>query len=113
MTRTEDRTPHDIIPEKVRRPLAFIFQWGGWLGSMGLGIWSIVEYDPTKGEITPPWVGLTFIFLLGIAIAGTGARSRMRLTDAIVHAFRTGQLVARNGGREEQSEFNKNWNQGK
>lgn len=91
---SEDRIIRDWIPEKVRRPLALLFQWGGWLGCLGIGVWATNTYDPNKGQFAPPWVSFTFIFLMGIAIGGTTARSRMRLTDAIVHAFKAGQLVA-------------------
>lgn len=87
-------TPRDWIPEIVRRPLAFAFQWGGWLGCLGLGFWATITYDPNKGQFAPPWVGYLFIGLIGIAMAGTTARSRMRLTDAIIHAFQAGRLTA-------------------
>jgi hypothetical protein len=101
-----DRRPRDPIPESVRRPLASIFQWGGWLGSLAICIWATVEYNPAKGQFAPQWVGFLFIALIGVAMAGTTARSRMRLTDAIVHAFRAGRLTAGDdfGSKSETSE---------
>jgi hypothetical protein len=84
----------DPIPEGLRRALASVIQWGGWLGTLGLFLWATFKYDPTEGRFAPQWVGFAFIFLIGLAIAGTTARSRMRLTDAIIHAFRTGMLTA-------------------
>jgi hypothetical protein len=92
---SDGRITRDWIPERVRRPLALVFQWGGWLGCLGVGIWATDNYDPHKGQFAPQWVGFLFIALIGIAMAGTTARSRMRLTDAIVHAFQAGRLTAR------------------
>lgn len=67
---------------------------------MALGIWSEINYDPNHGDFAPQWVGLAFIFLIGVAIAASGARARHRLSDTIVEAFRIG---LRNG-KEYQSE---------
>lgn len=86
------------MDERKLRILAIIGAWGGWLGSMGIGIWSEVAYDPNHGHFAPQWVGLAFIFLVGVAIAATGARSRHRLSDNIVDAFRIG---LRNGQNDE------------
>jgi hypothetical protein len=76
--------------EALRRVAASVIMWGGWGGCIGLGTWAIVEFDPNHGDFAPQWVGLGFILLMGVAIAGTLARSRMRLTHAILTAFRAG-----------------------
>jgi hypothetical protein len=86
-------------PERARRALATVIQWGGWLYSLSIFIWATIEYDPSKMNFAPQWVGLSFILGIGFAIAGTTARSRMRLSDTIVTALQTGieaQRVAHN-----------------
>ena len=83
-----------VIPENVRRVLASILQWGGWLGCLALFFWATNTYNPNKGHFAPQWVGFAFIFSLGVAIAGTTARSRMRITDTIVSAFKVGMSTA-------------------
>lgn len=76
--------------EKLRRALAVVGMWGGWLGSAGLGLWSVIDYDPNHGDFAPDWVGLLFIFLIGVAIAASSARARHKLSDTIIEAFRIG-----------------------
>lgn len=80
--------------EKARRAVAILLVLGGWLGSTSIGIWAVVTYDPAKGEFAPQWVGLGYIFLIGVSVAASTARSRMRMTDTIVGAFITGQKLA-------------------
>jgi hypothetical protein len=72
------------------RLLVILGAWGGWAGSLALGIWSVIEYDPNHGHFAPQWVGLAFIFLVGVAIAASSARARHKLSDQIVQAFRIG-----------------------
>lgn len=76
--------------ERYRRLVALVLQWGGWLYAIFILVWATTQYDPAEGRFAPQWVGLSFILSIGIAIAGTTARSRMRLSDTIVDAFRTG-----------------------
>lgn len=78
------------VPERTRRAVASALQWGGWGGSLFLLIWGTINYDPAEGKFAPAWLSLGFIFLIGVAIAGTTARSRMRITDTIVQAFEAG-----------------------
>lgn len=72
------------------RAVALVSMWGGWLGSAALGLWSILEYDPNHGHFAPQWVGLAFIFLIGVAIAGTSSAARFRMAETIVGAFKAG-----------------------
>lgn len=83
--------------ERTRRLLAIVGMWGGWAGAMGLGVWSVVDYDPNHGDFAPDWVGLAFIFLIGVAIAASSARARQKLSAQIIEAFRIGLTV--NGQR--------------
>lgn len=85
--------------ERTRRVLAVLAMWGSWAAAMALGVWSVVDYDPNSGDFAPDWVGLTFIFLIGVAIAATSARSRQRMSDQIIEAFRIG---LKNGRTREQ-----------
>lgn len=78
-----------IDTEPIRRVLAGVAQWGGWAASVGLLVYSI-QFHPEKGDFAPQWVGLTFVMCIGVAIAGTLVRSRMRLTNTIMAAFRAG-----------------------
>lgn len=80
--------------EPIRRMSAATLQWAGWLTCVGLGTWSIVAFDPNHGHFAPQWLGLTFIFALGVAIAASVVRSRMRMTKAILGAFKAGQESA-------------------
>lgn len=85
----------DYDTEHLRRTLTCILQWGAWLTTITLGMWSTLEFDPAKGHFAPQWVGLAFIFALGVAIAASVARSRMRLTDTILQVFKAGQKIQR------------------
>jgi hypothetical protein len=76
--------------DRIRRVAIIVAVWGSWSGSMALGIWSVVDYDPNHGDFAPQWVGLAFIFLIGVAIAATSARARQKLSDQIVAAFKIG-----------------------
>lgn len=78
------------MPESARRATASVLQWGSWMGAVFLLIWAPLTYNPSKGHFAPQWVSLTFILLIGIAIAATTARSRMRLSDTIVSAMQVG-----------------------
>jgi hypothetical protein len=61
----------DLIPEKARRILAAVAQWGGWLASLGILSFSAATYDDPH-------------------IPGTTARSRMRLSESILDALKVG-----------------------
>lgn len=90
MTKPERRSKM----EAFRRMLAAGLVMGGWFGSLSLGVWAVVSFDPNEGKFAPQWVGLGYIFLIGVAVAASTARSRMRMTDTIVSAFKTGQKIA-------------------
>lgn len=78
------------VTEKGRRLIASSLQWLSWWGALGLGFWAVQHYDPSEGKFAPQWVGLGYIFLVGVAIAATNARSRMKLSDTISQAFAAG-----------------------
>lgn len=87
-------TVTSLPPESVRRVIASVLQWFGWLGSLALIIWATTEYDPHHGDFAPQWVGLSVIFLVGVSIAATSARARMRLSDTITKTFTAGFQTA-------------------
>lgn len=76
--------------EPLRRIGASILQWGGWLSTLGFGLYSVIEFDPNHGNFAPQWLTFVWIVSMGLAIAGTLVRSRMRLTKTILHAFKAG-----------------------
>jgi hypothetical protein len=80
--------------ESGRRVCAACAMWGGWLGSIGVFTYASLSFDPDHGDFAPQWVGFAFIMLIGVAIAGSSARARMRLTDTIVGAFKAGFKAA-------------------
>lgn len=93
-----------IVDEATRRRIASLFQWFGWWGSLSLGLWAVHHFDPSEGHFAPQWVGLGYIFLVGVAIAASNARSRMKLSDTISQAFSAGmdaheQIVRERTGR--------------
>lgn len=77
--------------EPVRRIIALVLQWGGWISCIGIFAYATTYFDPNHGHFAPQWVGFGFILSMGIGIAGTLVRSRMRLTQTIVDAFKAGQ----------------------
>ena len=87
--------------EPIRRGTAVFLQWGGWLCTIGVFIYATLEFDPNHGDFAPQWVPFAFILSMGIAIAGTLVRSRMRLTDTIIKAFRAGAKSERERARDE------------
>lgn len=90
----------------LRRAVANIAMWGGWAGAIALGVWSITSYNPEQGQFAPQWVGLTFILLIGIAIAGTSVTSRIKLSRTIVDAFKAGFESARQQLAEDREKEN-------
>jgi energy-converting hydrogenase Eha subunit B len=80
----------DYIPEGTRRILASVAQWGGWLGSFGVFAWATLTIDPGTAPRVKLLTVLVVIILVGVAVAGTTVRSRMRLSETIVHAFKVG-----------------------
>lgn len=82
------------MSESARRFIASAFQLGGWLGALGLGLWAVFSFDPSKGEFAPQWVSLGYIGLIGVGLAGTAARSRMRMTDTIIAAMKMGFRIS-------------------
>jgi hypothetical protein len=74
----------------VRKWAAFTAMWGGWLTAIGMGIYSVAEFDPHMGNFAPQWVSFTFIGSIGVAIAGGSAVSRIKLAETIVAAFKAG-----------------------
>jgi hypothetical protein len=65
----------ELIPEHIRRFLASLAQWVGWFGAFT--------------------VGSTVIICLFVGIVGTLVRSRMRLSQTILAAFRAGVEIQR------------------
>lgn len=82
---------------------AYTAMWGGWLGLIGIATYSTLTYDPAKGQFAPPWITWGALILLGLAIAGTSLVSRLKLSDAIVEAFKTGMQAARNAELDRKS----------
>jgi hypothetical protein len=80
--------------ESLRRALAVVAMMGGWAAALGIFAYATLEFDPNHGDFAPQWVGFTFILCIGIAIAGSSARARMRLSDTIVQAFKAGLKAA-------------------
>lgn len=76
--------------ERLRRAAALILMWTGWLGALAVFAYATENFDPNHGNFAPQWVGFAFIGCIGVAIAGSTARSRMRLSDTIVAAFKAG-----------------------
>lgn len=89
--------------EPLRRIVAAVFQWGGWITCIGVFVYATSQFDPNHGNFAPQWVSFTFIFSIGVAIAGTLVRSRMRLTQTILSAFRAGAASERSR-REDEDE---------
>lgn len=83
----------EFLPEPLRRAGAVAAQWGGWAGAFGVYLWSVIQYESVAER--PQWVGSTFIISLFVAIVGTLVRSRMRLTQTIIDAFKAGVEVQR------------------
>lgn len=79
-----------MFSETTRRKVASIVQWLGWWGALALGFWAVQHYNPAEGHFAPQWVSLGYIFLVGVAIAASNARSRMKLSDTIAKAFAAG-----------------------
>jgi hypothetical protein len=79
-----------MVTEKVRRFGAALAMWGGWLGALGFFTYGTLSFDPNHMHFAPQWVSFAFIGLIGVAIAGSTARSRMRLSDTIVKTFEAG-----------------------
>lgn len=80
--------------EAFRNGAALFLVIAGWLGSAILGLWAVFAYDPSAGEFAPQWVGLGYIFLIGVAVAASTARSRARMTETVIAAFKAGQAIA-------------------
>lgn len=90
------------LPEEIRQLIAVLAQWGGWMGAMALGIYSSLTYDPTHGRFAPAWVNLAFIFLVGVALGGTAAMARIRMTRTLIHVFQAGHDAATHHRKEGQ-----------
>jgi hypothetical protein len=82
------------------RIVASVAMWGGWFGSAGLGLFAVMNYDPNHLRFAPQWVSLAYIFLVGVAIAGTSVVSRLKLAQTIRDAFEAG-FQARGRDRDE------------
>lgn len=94
--------------ETLRRRVSGLLQILGWWGSLGLGLWAAFSFNPAKGHFAPQWVGFGYIGLLGIAIAATHVRSRMRLQAAILKAFETGMRAQQMLFEEHAKQINTN-----
>lgn len=90
--------------DRARKVLAIVCMWGGWLGSMAIGVWSAVAYDVQKGHVAPTWMGLAFVFLIGVGVAASNARARQRLSDQFVETFRIGLMANGHNQRKPQDE---------
>jgi len=91
-------------PESVRRVGADVLQWGGWGGAVFLLVWGTMNYDPSKGEFAPQWVSFTFILCIGLAIAGTTVKARMRLSDTIIAAMKMGFQISEDSRKEDDGD---------
>lgn len=76
--------------EPARRIVAAVLQWGGWATCVGVFVYATVDFDPNHGDFAPQWVGFAFILSMGVGIAASIVRSRMRLTKAVITAFTAG-----------------------
>lgn len=90
--------------ELARRFTAATLQWGGWSTCIGVFVYGATQFDPNHGVFAPQWVSFTFIFSMGVAIAGTLVRSRMRLTQTIIGVFQAGQQSERDRAVREDAE---------
>lgn len=105
LTNFPEKGEKELIPERARRATAALAQWLGWGGAIGLYVWSITTYNPSEGRFAPQWVGSTFIGCLFVGIVGTMIRSRHRLSDTILAAFKAGVAASariHNSGREDK-----------
>jgi hypothetical protein len=75
------------MAEDDRRKASLVLAYGGWLSSGVIVMLRAVEVVPTA------W-GSTALLTIGVAIAASLARSRMRLTDTIVGVFEAGVRTA-------------------
>jgi hypothetical protein len=81
--------------EPLRRIVATVLQWGGWLTNIALFVYATLEFDPNHGHFAPQWVGFGFIFSMGVGVAATLVKSRMRLSRSILGAFKEGRKSSR------------------
>lgn len=77
------------IDEVSRRRTALILSVGGWCTAFVL-----VVLD-TAGILPRTSVGVVIVFIIGVAIAASQARSRMLLADTIVKTFQAGTDAVR------------------
>lgn len=75
--------------ETLRCQAALILCWGGWLGALGIIVWSVWGTLPAARY----W-SLIFILFIGVAISAGTARSRMRLAQTIADVFGAGMKAA-------------------
>lgn len=80
------------LAEDDRRKATLGLAWAGWVGT---GVLVILRAT----ELVPMAWGSVAILTIGVAIAASLARSRMRLTDTIVGVFEVG-VNAANDERE-------------
>lgn len=79
------------LSENTRRRVAATLAHGGWWGALLL----TGMHVSTLGPDTPRSFGVVIVLFIGVAIAASLARSRMRLTDTITAVFQTGLEVSR------------------
>lgn len=82
------------LTEDQRRTVATGLVHIGWWGALGLTITdiAIVQADPAGRAARS--MGIIIVLLIGVAIAASSARSRMRLADTIAAVFETGMQAA-------------------
>lgn len=82
------------LTEDQRRTAAVALVHIGWWGALTLTFLDIavIQTDPTSRAARS--MGIVIVLLIGIAIAASSARSRMRLGDTIAAVFETGMQAA-------------------
>jgi hypothetical protein len=78
-----------MIKEEWRRTITVVLTYSGWGGAFGLSLW--MTLSGRSGD--DGWRLLVIVFV-GIAIAAGAALGRIRLTEAILGAFRAGMDTA-------------------
>lgn len=71
------------ITEDQRRTATTVLTYVGWWGALLLTIWDV-------GFEGPRDLGIIIVFLIGVAIAASSARSRMKLAATITRVFEAG-----------------------
>lgn len=79
--------------EAVWRKFITALAWLSWLAALAVFAYATWQFDPSKGEFAPQWVGFTFITCIGVGIAAGNAKAKHNLSDTILAAFETGMIA--------------------